>query len=141
MRRSMLALSGFITFAAIEVFSGLNALISGRLADLPHPLTTRQLVVFLVIMTVSVGFLGAFVGFLFGVFQRFIPPMKSGHQAAIFFLLVAALTSALKGTTYLLSIDFLITAVSSIVGGYVFIWLYDRMTSREDDKTKAEPPG
>ena len=130
MLKSRLALSGFITFALLEIFSGLYALVSGRIAAMSNHPTIQQFAAFLVVMTILVGLIGAVLGLVFGWAQRRMPIMKPQYQAAIFFVTVSAVVSIFKGPRYLLSADFAITIVASAIAGFVFIWLYDRVGGR-----------
>ena len=127
MNKSKLALCGFLAFMTLELISGIYALVSGRNTAMPNRPTIQQYIVFLAVMSVLVGLLGAIVSLVFGFVQKYMPPVQRKYQAALFFTIASAVISAFHGLSYFTTIDFFITLIASAVAGFCVIWLYDKM--------------
>ena len=125
MKTKKLIISGFVSYALLEILGMLFALFSGRLHALPYEFTWRKFFSLLIVFSISVGFMGMIIGYLFGKLQKLIPIENIFIKSIIFHMIVLILMSFYKGTSYLVSIDFIFSVLTTVFIGWFFIWFYN----------------
>lgn len=130
MKKRYLAISGFISYAAIEFVSTAYAYAAGRLET---TIAQTHLLRTTIALCVMVGLFGSLIGMFFAAFNRVLPTLTIFSKGIIYFVLVTLLFSLLKGATYILSFDCLFSLVISTIAGALFVWLYLKLNP---DQTK-----
>ena len=130
MKTKQLMISGFVSYAILEMLGMLSALFSGRLHSLPYEFAWEKFFRISITFSIGVGFLGVIIGYFFGKLQNRIPLNSVYAKSIAYHIAVLILMSFYKGVSYLTSFDFAFSFVSTLFIAWFFIWFY-KLTTKE----------
>jgi hypothetical protein len=117
LNKKAIALSGFISFSALELMSILSATAMGRMSNLSIDKQLRLAISF----TIIVGLFGIILSFLFAKIEKYLPFKSLIIKAIMYFLALNFLFSIIKGPHAVLNIDFILSSVGSLLAALVFV--------------------